>query len=400
MCSILIHFYHRVLQADFATTVHLYHGLELLECQGLRSFFNCLTKELEEDDRSKKRIRGELNKVTQYRDIIATLTEQYSEDLSNSLLNQGPVLSQQGQHRHYGQEITGSHPKMTRLVEVVRDHFRKFSETKTETRVIIFSEYRDCVKELVALLDSMRPTVRPMPFVGQSGTGKKKGLTQKEQIEVVRRFKQGGYNTIVATCVAEEGLDIGEVDLIVLYDVAKSPIRLVQRMGRTGRKRDGRVVVLLTEGKEEAKYKTSVYQQKAINKDLEDMGRFESALATNVPRMVPRGLNPKCHKMEMLQAVWQQTARGDKDPAVTGAFRRTTKYDKFAANCGFLTAIEEERWAGMEKFDGNMKKLKESCEFWAEDNINSLDLLQTLAEDLDQYDLREYSLWQCQEQNR
>ena len=54
-------------------------------------------------------------------------------------------------------------------------------------------------------------------------------MTQREQIEVVRRFKDGGYNTLVATCVAEEGLDIGEVDLIVLYDVAKSPIRLVQR---------------------------------------------------------------------------------------------------------------------------------------------------------------------------
>ncbi len=42
----------------------------------------------------------------------------------------------------------------------------------------------------------------------------KKGLTQKEQIEVVRRFREGGYNTLVATCVGEEGLDIGEVDLV------------------------------------------------------------------------------------------------------------------------------------------------------------------------------------------
>lgn len=56
---------------------------------------------------------------------------------------------------------------------------------------------------------------------------------------------------MVATCVGEEGLDIGEVDLIVCFDAHASPIRLVQRMGRTGRKRDGRIVVLVTEGKEE-----------------------------------------------------------------------------------------------------------------------------------------------------
>ncbi len=64
---------------------------------------------------------------------------------------------------------------------------------------------------------------------------------------MVRRFRTGGFNTIVATCVGEEGLDIGEVDLIICYDAPKSPVRMVQRMGRTGRKRDGRIVVLLSE---------------------------------------------------------------------------------------------------------------------------------------------------------
>ena len=43
----------------------------------------------------------------------------------------------------------------------------------------------------------------------------------------------------------------GMVDLIVCYDASASPTRLVQRMGRAARKRDGSIVVLLTEGKEE-----------------------------------------------------------------------------------------------------------------------------------------------------
>lgn len=70
-------------------------------------------------------------------------------------------------------------------------------------------------------------------------------------LQVVRKFREGGYNTLVATCVGEEGLDIGEVDLIVCFDAHKSPIRLVQRMGRTGRKRAGRIVVIVAQGKEE-----------------------------------------------------------------------------------------------------------------------------------------------------
>ena len=57
-------------------------------------------------------------------------------------------------------------------------------------------------------------------------------MAQKEQKELVRHFFAGEFNVLVATCIAEEGLDIGEVDLIVNYDSQKSPIRMIQRMGR------------------------------------------------------------------------------------------------------------------------------------------------------------------------
>jgi Fanconi anemia group M protein len=65
------------------------------------------------------------------------------------------------------------------------------------------------------------------------------------QQAVLQKFRAGGYNTIVATSIAEEGLDIMEVDLVICFDANVSPIRMIQRMGRTGRKRDGRVDILL-----------------------------------------------------------------------------------------------------------------------------------------------------------
>ena len=78
-----------------------------------------------------------------------------------------------------------------------------------------------------------------------------RGLKQKEQLQVVQRFKQGGFNVLVATSVGEEGLDIGEVDLIICFDSNKSPTRNIQRMGRTGRQRQGRIIFLLSAGREE-----------------------------------------------------------------------------------------------------------------------------------------------------
>ena len=81
------------------------------------------------------------------------------------------------------------------------------------------------------------------------GTVGSRGLNQQAQEQILESFRAGQVNVLVATCIAEEGLDIGEVDLIVCYDSVSSPLRLMQRMGRTGRKRSGRVVMLVVEGK-------------------------------------------------------------------------------------------------------------------------------------------------------
>ena len=106
----------------------------------------------------------------------------------------------------------------------------------------------------------------------------------------------------MATCIGEEGLDIGEVDLIVCFDAQNSPTRMVQRMGRTGRKRDGRcgktflsppfvdiyffqiLVVLVTEGSEENAFKNSRSKGKSITRNI--MAATSFALYGDCPRMV------------------------------------------------------------------------------------------------------------------
>jgi ERCC4-related helicase len=47
------------------------------------------------------------------------------------------------------------------------------------------------------------------------------------QKEVLDAFKAGECNVLVCTSIAEEGLDIGQVDLIVMFDVFISHTRLV-----------------------------------------------------------------------------------------------------------------------------------------------------------------------------
>ena len=50
-------------------------------------------------------------------------------------------------------------------------------------------------------------------------------MTQKQQKDILRRFKKGEFNVLVCTSIGEEGLDIGEVDCIICYDTTSSPIK-------------------------------------------------------------------------------------------------------------------------------------------------------------------------------
>ncbi len=142
-------------------------------------------------------------------------------------------------------EMTVEHPKIATCVEVVR---RELTEHR-EARVIVFSQYRDTVDRLVEELEKAGDTVvRPARFVGQATHGRDPGLSQKEQVGVLDQFRRGERNCLVATSVAEEGLDIPATDLVVFYEPIPDVIRTIQRRGRTGRARTGRAVVLVAEG--------------------------------------------------------------------------------------------------------------------------------------------------------
>ena len=86
---------------------------------------------------------------------------------------------------------------------------------------------------------------------------------------VLDKFRNGDYNVVVATSVGEEGLDVAQTDLVVFYEPVASEIRSIQRRGRTGRKRAGRVVILITKDtRDQAYYYASIKKESAMRKRL------------------------------------------------------------------------------------------------------------------------------------
>jgi ATP-dependent RNA helicase DeaD len=71
------------------------------------------------------------------------------------------------------------------------------------------------------------------------------GLSQEQRDRVMRRFREGGLDLLVATDVAARGLDIGHLSHVVNFDVPAAPDAYVHRIGRTGRAgREGTAITL------------------------------------------------------------------------------------------------------------------------------------------------------------
>ncbi|KAF6204036.1 hypothetical protein GE061_002376 [Apolygus lucorum] len=259
------------LVSDFTMCMTFAHALELMQIYGLRAFYRYLSDE-----------GGEKSKA-------ATTRLRNNEDLQKLLKKLHDVL-----YPKPGSDVpyTWGHPKLKKLVTSLSDHFKATEAKGEKTKAIVFCNYKIVVNEIVDLLAQCKPHIQAALFVGQSG-GKEKGMPQAKQLQIMSDFRNGKINCLVATCVAEEGLDIGEVDLIVLMESQKSPVRLVQRLGRTGRKRKGRCIVLLTRGKEESKFHEAMASRKSYVKNIVDSKAVKNSLCQYSPSMFPPDIKPQ-----------------------------------------------------------------------------------------------------------
>ena len=145
------------------------------------------------------------------------------------------------------EEYDGLHPKYSRA----RMRIAETLGIENGERVIVFTESRDTAEALTEFLGQHFDAQR---FVGQGDKDGSDGMTQKQQQEVLDRFKANEFEVLVSTSVAEEGLDVPEVDLVLFYEPVPTAIRSIQRKGRTGRQAKGRVAVLLAEDTRDEAY--------------------------------------------------------------------------------------------------------------------------------------------------
>ena len=197
-----------------AEAIKVEYAIELLECQGAVSCKTYL------DDIVDQASRGKVKAVKR---LVADTEFVRAIDMAG--------------------ELEDFQPKLDVLCDKL---------SKIQGLVLLFANYRDTGSCIVQRLREEGYTADL--FVGQA---KKKGvgLTQKEQKAMLERFRNKEFQILVATSVAEEGLDIPAVDNVFFYEPTPSAIRNIQRRGRTGRHGKGHVHVLYMKGTRDEAYR-------------------------------------------------------------------------------------------------------------------------------------------------
>lgn len=189
------------------------------------------------------------------------------------------------------------HPKLRKLTNILKKELSVDSkQTKLQStryvknidenssKIIVFTQYRDTLEMIHNKLE--KEGIKSAKFFGQAAKDGEKGLTQKEQKNIIKSFKKGEFDVLISTSVAEEGIDIPAVDLVILYEPVPSEVRMIQRRGRTGRKRTGRVKVLITEGtRDEGYYWSSIRKEDRMRHQLIDPKVIEELNKTAVERI-------------------------------------------------------------------------------------------------------------------
>ncbi len=264
-------------------SIKIEHAIGLLETQGIPILENYF-KKIRDDKQSKYSVS-----------LVNDKTFSNAMWLSNRLFLDGY-----------------KHPKISKLCSIVHTEMKKNPDFK----IIIFASYRDTVSEICSVLSKI-DGAKPIEFVGQSSrilkkakpnkaeevkkentefqradtvsaqqekkeetkeNSANKGLSQKEQIQRLEDFKNGIYNILVCTSIGEEGLHVSDADMAIFYEPVPSEIRQIQRRGRVGRSKIGKVIMLLTKGTRDEAYYWS-----AVNKEKKMKGILYGMQNKNVP---------------------------------------------------------------------------------------------------------------------
>ena len=281
--------------------ISLLHGKDLLESQNITLFLKFLEKieyKSDQDILSAKRI----------------VKSEHYKFIKNNLIK--------NKLNEY------SHPKIEKLFSIITEEIEDYRNNK----MIIFTQYRDMAELLKSLIEERFDSrLKVEKFIGQSSKTNDLGFSQDKQIEIIKQFKEGTLDILVATSVAEEGLDIPNVNAIIFYEPVPSEIRLIQRRGRTGRYGPGRCYLLIARQSIDVPfYKAADRKESTMNSILLDSKQLDLCDVIKREQICFKEVSNKISELDLIKNYRERREREKELLADRSIEEIITELDNFA----------------------------------------------------------------------
>ncbi|HNV97569.1 MAG TPA: helicase-related protein [bacterium] len=169
-----------------------------------------------------------------------------------------PSLKYYPEKLKYNWNLVFEDDKLEELHSVVKDNLVK--------QIMVFVSYRDTVNKVVEYLRASFPEKKIERFIGQSNKIKDSGMSQKNQGEILTKYRNRDVDILVSTSIGEQGLNFSSLDVVVFYEPITDIRRMIQRMGRTSRFRSGKIYIFAYKGEEELLLNIAFAKYKKVEK--------------------------------------------------------------------------------------------------------------------------------------
>ena len=141
---------------------------------------------------------------------------------------------------------------------------RHLIETNAWKQVLVFVATQHAAEIVAEKLRKVR--INAEPFHGE--------LSQGKRTQVLADFRASRLKVVIATDVASRGLDVKELPVVVNFDLPRSSVDYVHRIGRTGRAGESGMAVSFVSAATEAHFRL-IQKRQHMHLTLEHVAGFE-----------------------------------------------------------------------------------------------------------------------------
>uniref|UniRef100_A0A8C2PYF6 RNA helicase n=1 Tax=Cyprinus carpio TaxID=7962 RepID=A0A8C2PYF6_CYPCA len=179
------------------------------------------------------------------------------------------------------QELMGKPQYENNSLAQLKTNILKEFSTRERARGIIFTRTR---LSAIALCQWIQENpkfdevgVSASYLIGGGDQSVVKPMTAAEQKDVLNKFRDGQINLLIATTVAEEGLDIAECNFVIRYCLVTNEIAMIQARGR-GRAEDSSYTLVAEAGSGVAERESvNEYREKMMSKAIAKVCKMNRA---------------------------------------------------------------------------------------------------------------------------